>query len=75
MKKVAVSMALAIGALLAGCAAEALLEYGGHQVIFTDDLSGCGGVSVTSDGKPQPDLSGGGDAPFAELARGLANRP
>ena len=30
--------------------------YGGHRVIFHAELNGCGGVEVTSDGVPQPEL-------------------
>jgi hypothetical protein len=31
-------------------------RYGGHTVVFHAELNGCGGVEVTADGVPQPEL-------------------
>jgi len=31
--------------------------YAGHRVVFHVELNGCGGIEVTSDGVPQPELS------------------
>jgi hypothetical protein len=44
------------------CAAELddatlTVHYGGHEVVFTLGVSGCGGIGVTSDGKSQPGLT------------------